>query len=64
MKTGVVFGSGRPVNTKASDSYAVRTSGGRPSGIKASDSYAMSTSGVGLVVPKLLMGALWVGEEE
>ena len=33
---GFVFstkGSGRPMNTKASDGYAVGTSGGRPSGI-------------------------------
>ena len=42
---GVVFGSGRPINTKASDGYAVSTSRGRPSGTKISDSYAVRTSG-------------------
>ena len=43
---GVVFDkkdSGRPINTKASDGYAVGTSGGRPSGTKASDGYAVGT---------------------
>ena len=50
--------SGRPMDTKASDGYAVSTSGGRPSGTKAS---------VLLVVPKPLTAMLWaqvvVGEK-
>ena len=45
---GFVYGaksSGRPMNTKASDGYAVGTSGGRPSSTKVSDGYAVGTSG-------------------